>query len=87
MASFSNLGANVGLALGSLWPTLLMPADQVHLVYPLADKMVYLLQETGYLHLQVTTGSLAPDPTVSNVGYCGAIYWPLRKLRTENALL
>lgn len=46
--------SNIGLALGSLWPSMLMPADKTHLVYPLGPKFIHLLQETGYMHLQST---------------------------------
>ena len=46
--------SNVGLLLGSLWPSLLLPADKVHLVYPLKEKFGILLRETGYMHLQAT---------------------------------
>ena len=53
LASITPMG-NIGLGLGSLWPSLLMPADKVHLVYPLGSKLIHVLQETGYLHLQAT---------------------------------
>ena len=46
--------ANLKLILGSLWPSMLMPSDKVHLVYPLLPKYAYILQETGYAHLQAT---------------------------------
>ncbi|XP_072946238.1 juvenile hormone epoxide hydrolase-like [Epargyreus clarus] len=38
--------------LGSIWPTLV--ADNVDKMYPLTDKVSYMLEETGYLHLQGT---------------------------------
>nr|WOK42675.1 juvenile hormone epoxide hydrolase 1 [Diaphanosoma celebensis] len=54
MLGFSNLGSNIGLGLGSLWPTMLLPADKVDLVYPLKEKFGFVLRETGYMHLQAT---------------------------------
>lgn len=54
MVASPTIGANLGLMLGSFWPTLLMPADKVHLVYPLGPKFIHILQETGYFHLQAT---------------------------------
>lgn len=50
----STPASNLVMWLGSLWPTLLMPADKVDLTYPLMEKYAYLLQETGYLHIQAT---------------------------------
>ncbi len=54
MLAVPTIGANIGLMLGSLWPSMLMPADKVHLVYPLGAKFIHIIQETGYLHLQAT---------------------------------
>lgn len=54
MVAVPTVSSNIGLMLGSLWPTLLMPADKVHLVYPLGAKFTHIIQETGYLHLQAT---------------------------------
>ena len=50
----TSVGANLGLILGSFWPSLMVPAKHVHLMYPLTSKLSYILQETGYLHLQAT---------------------------------
>ena len=54
MVAVPTPGANIGLMLGSLWPSLLMPADKVHLVYPLSTRFIHIIQETGYFHLQAT---------------------------------
>ena len=54
MLATLNVGSQIGLGLGSLWPSLLMPADKTHLAYPLGSKFIHILQETGYLHLQAT---------------------------------
>ena len=32
----------------------MMPADKVHLTYPLSSRFMSIIQETGYLHLQAT---------------------------------
>lgn len=45
---------NLVLGLGSFWPSMLMPSDKAHLVYPLLPKYGFILQETGYLHIQAT---------------------------------
>ncbi|XP_032783666.1 juvenile hormone epoxide hydrolase 1 [Daphnia magna] len=54
MVAVSTIGSNVGLMLGSLWPSLLMPADKVHLTYPLSSRFLHIIQETGYFHIQAT---------------------------------
>lgn len=64
MVAVPTPGANIGLMLGSLWPSLLMPADKVHLVYPLSTRFIHIIQETGYFHLQATT-HVASDVTVT----------------------
>jgi len=46
--------ANLMMMLGSFWPSMLMPSDKTHLVYPLLSKYAFVLQETGYMHLQAT---------------------------------
>lgn len=44
---------------------MLMPSDKTHLVYPLLSKYAFVLQETGYMHLQATK----PDTV-------GKTFWP-----------
>ena len=57
--------ATLGLMLGSFWPSLLVPADKTGLVFPLGQKFIHILQETGYLHLQATKpDTIGNDPNV-----------------------
>ncbi|XP_072376840.1 juvenile hormone epoxide hydrolase 1-like [Diabrotica undecimpunctata] len=46
--------SNLKLALGSLMPSLVVEADQQHLVYPRIKIFGFVLLETGYMHLQST---------------------------------
>lgn len=40
--------------IGSFNPSLVMPAEHVAFVYPASEKLAYLIEETGYMHIQAT---------------------------------
>ncbi|XP_057668361.1 juvenile hormone epoxide hydrolase 1-like [Diorhabda carinulata] len=46
--------SNLKLMLGSFWPSLVVDEEHKDLVYPRLDKIMYLVLETGYMHLQAT---------------------------------
>jgi len=64
---------NLVLGLGSFWPSMLMPSDKAHLVYPLLPKYGFILQETGYLHIQATkpdtVGTALSDSPIGLAAY------------------
>ncbi|XP_049857938.1 juvenile hormone epoxide hydrolase 1-like isoform X3 [Schistocerca gregaria] len=49
-----SLKSTIKLFLGSLWPTFVVEKDYVDKVYPLWEHFQFLLEESGYLHLQAT---------------------------------
>jgi hypothetical protein len=51
--------------LGSLWPSLIVDETHADKVYPLGQHYAYLLEESGYMHLQATK----PD-TLGKSGKC-----------------
>lgn len=43
------------LALGTFWPSLVVSNErEKSITYPLADLFAWLLEESGYMHLQMT---------------------------------
>lgn len=50
----NNFAANALYLFGSLWPSLIVPADKVNLYYPVGTKFLHLLKKNGYTHLQAT---------------------------------
>lgn len=42
------------MILGSFWPSLLVDAEHEHKMYPLGKVFSFLLEESGYMHLQAT---------------------------------
>jgi len=72
-ASASTGSANFMLMLGSFWPSMLMPKDKAHLVYPLLPKYAHVLQESGYLHIQSTkpdtVGAALSDSPIGLAAY------------------
>lgn len=50
----NTVASNVLNLVGSLWPSLLVPADKINLYYPIGSKLLKLLESTGSMHLQAT---------------------------------
>ncbi|XP_067008639.2 juvenile hormone epoxide hydrolase 1 [Anabrus simplex] len=46
--------SNVKRLIGSLWPTLLVEEAHVDKMYPLSKTFSYLIEESGYMHLQAS---------------------------------
>jgi hypothetical protein len=65
MCFANSISANLKRLLGSFWPTLIVDEAHVHKVYPLGQHYAYVLEESGYMHLQATK----PD-TLGKCGEC-----------------
>ena len=76
MAVVNTPASNIGLFLGSLWPTLLVPADKVDAFFPLGPKFLHVLQESGYLHIQATKpDTVGTTPCLQIYFKCNIIFW------------
>ena len=54
MATAETPSANLKLMLYSFAPEFFLPKDEAKQVYPLSSSFGYMLEETGYLHIQAT---------------------------------
>ncbi|KAK5642982.1 hypothetical protein RI129_009149 [Pyrocoelia pectoralis] len=54
MCSVSGLKVVIKLFITSIYPSLFMEEKYVHKIFPLSEKFVDLLQESGYFHIQAT---------------------------------
>lgn len=54
MCSSMSLGSTIKGFLISLYPSFFIPEEYVHFVFPMSEKFSYLIEETGYLHIQAT---------------------------------
>lgn len=48
------LGTQLRTMVGSLYPSLICDAGEEKLIYPMWDKFAFLLEESGYMHIQAT---------------------------------
>ncbi|KAK7065570.1 epoxide hydrolase [Halocaridina rubra] len=74
MIAINSAGPNMKLILGALLPAGIIVAEEdQHKVYPLKEKFSYLIQETGYMHLQAskpdTIGAALDQSPVSLAAY------------------
>lgn len=54
MCTVQNAKSYLLVALGSIWPNVIMGEKYAKILYPLADKYSDLILESGYFHIQAT---------------------------------
>jgi hypothetical protein len=54
MCFTNSVSSNIKRLLGSFWPTLIVDEAHVDKLYPLGQHFLYILEESGYMHLQAT---------------------------------
>uniref|UniRef100_T1IMH0 Epoxide hydrolase N-terminal domain-containing protein n=1 Tax=Strigamia maritima TaxID=126957 RepID=T1IMH0_STRMM len=54
MAPIATKGQYIKMLLGSFWPSVLVEDKDYNKLYPVADKFIEALSETGYMHIQAT---------------------------------
>lgn len=46
--------SSLKILFGTLWPSFIVDSKYQHRLYPLIDKIEFILEEMGYFHLQAT---------------------------------
>lgn len=54
MCSSMSMGSNVKGFIASLYPSLFIAPENIDFYYPAGEKFAYLIEESGYMHLQAT---------------------------------
>lgn len=54
MCATVSAGSSLKAYIASFYPSYFIPEEYTHFVFPMSSKFSYLLEETGYLHIQAT---------------------------------
>lgn len=81
----SNMCASVAFAgaikgfIGGIYPSLFVEPENIDFFYPKGEKLAYLLEETGYLHLQATKPDTIGKYVIFYLGFYPKYINSLRK--------